>query len=387
MSNRPTLQFPAPSGHPVRSSRRAWRTAAVALLSTLVLLLPIVMYLLLHDGDRETPAPGDAAPTPATATSPPSTTRPPAGAPNGRISLTTLGNSTVEIPAWPADNLQGPSGRVHFRDGAVQIPQTGTAPAHRPPKGMELVILAVTYGDVDRDGADETVAEIGCLTEGGSKQIVAFDRNAAGRIVTMGRVVATTGEIRDIDTGSTRIGTSGTVTTRVGDYQVCCGDETPQVWQHRGYRWQGARFHQVAGPTRMTANPALTETSVAAGSIVLGPVVDGYRYGTLTVTVRHGWGTRPANLAIEFFPGSGLERAGSSWPPVTTPPTSPGFVVAVAPPPARGTASHTFAVRRPATVTGRTLELEVYGTTAASVRLAESNPWNNGVTVPIRAVD
>jgi hypothetical protein len=137
----------------------------------------------------------------------------------------------------------------------------------------------------------------------------------------------------------------------------------------------------------MTANPALTETSVTAGTIVLGPVVDGYRYGTLTVTVRHGWGTRPANVAIEFFPGSGLERAGSAWPPVTTPSTSRGVVVTVAAPPARGTATHTFAFRRPAAVSGRILEVEVYGTTAASVRLAESNPWNNGVAVPIRTAD
>lgn len=49
----------------------------------------------------------------------------------------------------------------------------------------------------------------------------------------MGTVVATTGEIREIRTGGTRVGDDGVVTTRLGDYQICCGDETPQTWQER----------------------------------------------------------------------------------------------------------------------------------------------------------
>ena len=147
---------------------------------------------------------------------------------------------------------------MRFHDGVHTITRSRPADAHRPPTGTQLAILAVTYGDVDRDGADETLAEIGCLIEGGSKQLVA---------------------------------------------------------------------------------------------------------------------------------SPGLERAGTAWPPVTTPPTSPGFTVTVNPPPARGTITHTFVFRRPVTLTGGTLDLEVGGRTTTVTRLAEANPWNNGATATIRTVN
>jgi hypothetical protein len=391
MSDEPTLQFPAVPEPPERQ-RCAWRIAVIAVLATLVLLLPIATYLLLRTGGGQSTPPGATMPSPtppATTTTPasPPVTASPSRAPDGRIPLDTLGNSTLTIPPWPADNVRGPSGRVRFHDGAYTIPQTGQSIPHRPPTGTQLAILAVTYGDVDRDGADETVAEIGCLIEGGGKQLVAFDRNTSGRIVTMGPVVATPGEIRDIHDGSARVGADGVITVRVGDYQTCCDDQTPQSWQDRGYRWHNGRFAQVSGPTRMTANRYVTETSVATGELVLGPAVDGYRYGRLTVTVRHGWGTRPGHIVIEFYPSAGLERTGAAWPPVATPPTSPGFTVTVDPPPARGTITYTFAFRRPATIAGGTLDLEVSGKTATVVRLAEANPWNNGATATIRTAN
>jgi hypothetical protein len=399
MSDQPTLQFPAvpqpPEGTLPTRRRRGWLIALVAALAALVMLLPVGIYLALR-GDNQAGPPGAAPSAPATsapATSAPGTASPSSApsatasrAPDGRIPLETLGNSTLTIPAWPADNLQGPSGRLRFRDGVHKIPQSTTPDDHQPPTGMELVILAATYGDLDRDGAEETVAEIGCLIEGGSKQLVAFDRTASGRIVTMGTVVATTGEIRDIRTGSARVSGNGVVTARLGDYQVCCGDETPQTWQDRGYRWYGGRFHQVSGPTRMYANPSLTETSVTTRELVLGPVVGGYRYGTLTVTVGHRWGTRPRQLTIWFYPGTGLERAGTAWPTVTTPPGGTAFAVTVTAPPTRGTTTHTFAFRRPATIAGGTLDVEVAGLKAAGSRLAESNPWNNWSTATIRTV-
>jgi hypothetical protein len=391
MSDEPTLQFP-PTPEPPESHRRTRRIAVLAALAALVLLLPIATYLLLRNGGGQSTPPGSAMPSPTPPATAPATTSPPvtaspSRAPDGRIPLDTLGNSTLTIPPWPADNVRGPSGRVRFHDGVHTITRSDPADAHRPPTGTQLAILAVTYGDVDRDGADETVAEIGCLIEGGSKQLVAFDRNTSGRIITMGQVVATTGEIRDVRDGSARVGADGVITVRLGDYQGCCDDQTPQSWQDRGYRWHKGRFAQVNGPTRMTVNRYVTETSMATGELVLGPAVDGYRYGTLTVTIRHRWGTRPGHLVVEFYPSPGLERAGTAWPPVTTPPTSPGFTVTVNPPAARGTITHTFAFRRPATLTGGTLDLEVSGKTTTVTRLAEANPWNNGATATIRTVN
>jgi hypothetical protein len=224
------------------------------------------------------------------------------------------------------------------------------------------------------------------MIEGGSQQVVAFDRDASGRIVTMGQVVATTGEIRNIRTGSERVGGNGVVTVRVGDYQGSGDDQTPQTWQDRGYRRTSGRFQQVSGPTRMTANPYVTETSLTTGELVLGPAVAGYRYGTLTVTVRHGWGARPGQIRLTFYPSDGLERTGSAWPAATTHGAG-SFVVSVAPPPVRGSAHYTFAFRRPAAVSSGTLDLEVNGANAAGSTLSEANPWNNGSTVAIRTAD
>jgi hypothetical protein len=323
---------------------------AVAVLSTLVLLLPVIIYLLLRGGSEQTPAPGEAAPS-ASSPAPSHSSAPASRAPDGHISLETLRNSTVTIPPWPSDNVRGPSGRLHFKDGVVRIPQTEPAGVRVPPLGSEIVLLGAAYGDVDRDGSDETIAEYACLVEGGSKQLVALDRDTSGRIVTLGQVVATTGEIRDLRDDSVRVA-DGAVTARVGDFQRCCDDQTPQVWQERAYRRVNGRFEQVSGPTRMPANPDVTETSVTAGELVLGPVLDGYRYGTVTVTVRNGWGTRPAHVLLGFSTGGALERAGTAWPPATTPPTASDIVMAVAPPPAGRGVRYTFAFRRPTSWTG-----------------------------------
>ncbi|GAA0504875.1 hypothetical protein Ade02nite_70870 [Paractinoplanes deccanensis] len=381
MSDRPTVRFPA-FPEPPEKKRHTWRVALVAALATLALLVPLVIALLLRRGDEaETPA----VPAPPSSGTP-SPSRPRA-VPDGHIALATLQNATLTIPPWPKDNVRGPSGRLRFRDGVVPIEQETTPAPHGPPRGMEIVILDVAYGDLDRDGADETVARIGCLIEGGSQQVVAFDRNAAGRIVTMGTVVATTGAIRDIGAGSVRVSDDGVVTARVADYQVCCDDRTPQVWQRRGYRWAGGHFDQVSGPVRMALNPYVTDVAVTAGELVLGPAVDGFRYGTVAVTVRHVRGTRPAQALIEFFPSEGLERAGTAWPAVITGPRIPWMRVSLAPPPARGSHTYTFAFRRPAGISGGSLEIEAGGAGKASAALSDSMVWNNGATVAIRTAN
>lgn len=385
MSDQPTVRFPT-TPEPPRNHRHAWRIALIAALSVLAVLLPLATYLVMRGEKGEprpaAPVPGPPSPGVSTPGSPPASS-PARRAPDGHLPLATLKEATLTIPPWPADNFRGPSGRLRFHDGQVEIAGSGQ---ETPPTGMQIVILSVSYGDVDRDGRDETLAEIGCLIENGSKQVVAFDRDTTGRIITLGTVVATTGEIREIETGSTRVGSDGVVTVRVGDYQVCCDDRTPQTWQRRGYHWRHGRFAQCSGPTRMGANPAVTETTVSAGELILGPVVDGYRYGTLPVTVRHRWGARPATVRITFLlaPG-GLERAGTAWPPVTA--EDSGFSVDVPAPAARSAALRTFAFRRAATGSGRTLDVGITGLSRSGNRLSEAVVWNNGVTATIRTAD
>jgi len=54
--------------------------------------------------------------------------------PNGRITLASLKNATLDIPAWPADDVQGPHGRLTFHDGIVTVPFL-EAEAGRPGTG------------------------------------------------------------------------------------------------------------------------------------------------------------------------------------------------------------------------------------------------------------
>jgi hypothetical protein len=385
MSDQPTLRFPAPPEAPeAEKARRRWAVALLATLIAVLVALSTAVYLYVRAGDeRATPAPPTAAPPAANTAKQPSTAPSESSVPDGRIPLAMLKESTLEVPPWPADNVRVSSGWLRFHDGVVAL-EARTAPPRTPPYGQQIAILAVTYGDVDRDGADETVAELGCLVEGGSKQLVAFDRDRSGRIVTIGVVVATTGEIRDLRDGSAVVVPDGTVAVQVGDYQRCCDDQTPQMWQRRGYRWHDHRFDQSTGPALMTANPYVTENRVTAGNLALAPAGDGYRYGTLDVTVQQVRGTRPDRIVLRFLPPAGLEPAGAGWPAIVRDAVS--FSVTVDAPPARGSTTRTYAFRQPLTGADGDLDVEVLGRTDRVGTLSDTMPWDDGVTVTVRGV-
>lgn len=391
MTDYPTVQLPPgldgppePIAPPVRR-RRGLHIMLIAVVAALVLAVPLVFYFALR-GDSQKPetAPpptvGPTATVPATPTPAPTAT-PRAPAPDGRISLAELKNATLDIPAWPADNLRGRSGPLTFVNGQVVSPPDAAFPYAR-----YIVILATAYGDVDRDGAQETLAQIGCVIQGGSEQIVAFDRDAAGHIVTMGAVVATTGDLRTIDMSSVYVPSTGTIPVRVGDFQRCCGDQTPQLWQVRTYGWNGQEFRQVGGPTSFPVNPSVTETGVKSGELVFGPAVGGMRHGTLTVTVTYLRGARPDQLRLEFTTPVGIERDGASWPPIGTD-NYGTFYVDLPTPALGGAAIYTFAFSRPVSTTGGEFHVAVAGLTKQDVRLSESNPYNNGGAVTVRTTD
>ncbi|HET8657487.1 MAG TPA: hypothetical protein VFM55_00635 [Micromonosporaceae bacterium] len=386
MSSYSTVQLPPVAGGaeppaPPPPRRRGLRTAFVAMVAVLVLAVPLVLYLVLR-GDSApeagsppaVPQPTASAPAPPAA-APTAAPTQQAPAPDGRIPLALLRNATLDIPAWPADNMTGPSGRLTFRDGEATPPSS---------IGPHVLLRDVTYGDVDRDGAQETLAEIDCVIQGGSQQVVAFDRNAAGRIVTLGTVVATTGEVRTIDGSSMRVLADGTISVKVADYQQCCGDETPQLWQTRGYRWNGHEFRQVSGPTSFPVNPAVTETGVKAGPLVFGPAVDGVQRGTLTVTVSYLRGTRPDHLTLHFTIPDYVQRDGSAWPPVRTGELG-RFSVDLPTPALGGSRTYTFAFRRTVTGTGGDFSLHLFAMTKQNAGLGESNPFNNGLAVTFRS--
>ncbi|WP_436530800.1 hypothetical protein [Actinoplanes sp. HUAS TT8] len=349
---------PAPHG----SKRRVWPAVLSAVLTAAV-SLPL----------------GGLAPylgSPAAAASRDDGAQP---APDGRIPMAELREALLDVPAWPDDNVRGPSGPLQFHDGVVPI-EPKTVPEGQPPYGDQVLILSVTYGDIDHDGADETIVELACMIEGGSKQLVAYDRDGAGHIVSLGRITATTGPIRDLRDGSARVGAAGVVSVLVGDYQRCCDDRTPQIWQTRGYARRDGRFQQVDGPARMPVNPHVTDLRITTGDLALGPAAGGFRTGTLDVTVTHRSGAHPSRVTLTFYPPEGLVRTGDAWPRVTGRPDS--FTVTVAAPRPGGSARYSFAFRRPAALTGGELPVSV----AASPQMSGSVPWNSDTTAMIRTV-
>jgi hypothetical protein len=301
--------------HTVRRRRRiAVATAAVA---ALVLVVgPVAGYAALNRGQGPPPAPG-ATLTPTDPTGP--STGPSAGpsatptgtpnAPDGRISKADLLGARLTLPPWQPD---APSSCLTRNVRLVD----GTTTRQTPPSLMRL-----SYADVDGDGAQESVAILGCRPgEAAMQQVVAFDRDQRGRIVTLGQVVRTstlaqyTSEIAWIT--DVQASTAGSVRVQVGDMQPCCSSTDKWVQrQWRTYGWTGSRFEQTAGPTRFDPNPLFTDLRVTATDVVFTERPnDWWRHATITVTIRNA-GPSDAdvvNLTLEFGPAK-MRHEGAGW--------------------------------------------------------------------------
>lgn len=174
---------------------RGWRVALIAAVAVLVLAIPLVLILVLGgDSGRPgigTPGPGptttaNAGPSGPAGASPTATAT--AGALDGRISAGQLANATLDIPAWPTDNVTCRSGPVTFRSGW----ELDTSQYLHNRNAMLSVAASrgPVYGDVDRDGAAETVIRMFCVgtVEGGSSQVLALDRTAGCLTVVRVRI-------------------------------------------------------------------------------------------------------------------------------------------------------------------------------------------------------
>ncbi|RZU71751.1 hypothetical protein EV384_0084 [Micromonospora kangleipakensis] len=265
--------------------RRRRRRAAglVAAATVLAVAAPVAGWAALGRGSRPPAPPAQTgSPTPSPSPTPTPTFSPapsaaPSGtpaAPNGRISRTELLGTPVDLPAWP------PVAPATCRTEPVRLLPASTRES-RP------ALLDLRYGDVDRDGAAETVALIGCLFgDVVAKQLVVFDRDSAGQISTLGGVIRTHDGFDDIT--ETAVRTDGTVRVRVADVQACCGDPVRRQW--RGYRWDRGRFVQVEGPTVMppppTTSPPGPRVTLTAETLLYGArQADGWRVASMAVEI------------------------------------------------------------------------------------------------------
>ncbi|SCE91932.1 hypothetical protein GA0070607_3212 [Micromonospora coriariae] len=304
---------PAEVRRTVRRRRRRHRATAA---SVAIALLggPAVGYAAL---DRPDQPPGPVDPTPGLTASPtpngsPSPTAAPSVttasptrviAPDGRISRAQLLAARVDLPAW--------------RPGPAGCPVSGARLSGDPATAKEgtNALEAIDYADVDGDGATETVAMLQCsFGTRGPQQVVAFDRDEAGRIVTIGRVVATALEkpqwLTALDGRS-----DGIVRVEVADLPP--GGGWPGEWsqrQWRGYRWTGERFSQVEGPTSFGPNPYSTNLAVTAKDLVLADdPADGSRVGAVQVRVRAVGDRHVDEVSLELELPASLTPDGPAW--------------------------------------------------------------------------
>ncbi|WP_433535807.1 hypothetical protein ACQPZK_28240 [Micromonospora sp. CA-249363] len=308
------VEVPGPAAVRRTASRRGRRRLATTTATVLALFGgAAVGYATMNGPDRE-PGPVDPTPTPsarpsatataATTASPSATASnggasPTGAAPDGRISRAQLLAATVSLPAWNTP-AECPTGRVRL----------GAEPARDDVN--ELV--EVDHGDLDGDGATETVALVRCVFgTRGPFQVVAFDRDAAGRVVTLGRVTGTAsptpGWVTDLD-----VRDDGEIRVEVLDVAPGGGwPEKNSQRQWRGYRWAGDAFEQVSGPTSFGPNPRSTDLSVTATDVVLTAATDGSRSGAVTVRIRNEADRTAPEVILTMELPKALRPVGDGW--------------------------------------------------------------------------
>ncbi|MER7419943.1 hypothetical protein ABT346_24715, partial [Micromonospora peucetia] len=220
--------------------------------------------------------------------------------PDGRITERQLRAAALDLPAW--------AGRNCVDTTRVILLPASTNEVDRP------YLISVTHGDVDADGTAETLALLGCrIGEASAKQVVAFDRDAAGRIVALGRV-ARTHEKGDGGFENVRAVAvaGGKVRVQVADIQPCCS--IPAYWarqQWRTYGWDGELFSQTGGPTTWGRDSRLTDLAISAGPFVLGPADErGRLQGTVTLTVTNRGPLDTDRVAFQHLESFGAPDGG-----------------------------------------------------------------------------
>lgn len=275
---------PAGAAAAVATVRRRRRNRTIAGAALAVALIAGPAIGLAWAQNRPDGTPDVADPTPSVSVSESAPASPSAG-PSGSgspgvidpgIPMSQLKNSTLTVPQWPGSINQGcPSGPLKFSDGKtgadVQVRLAGDP----------------VYTDVNADGRNETVIRVDCALQGLFTQVLAFSRDAGGKISTRAKVVVTHVEGSDVQkVWAIEPGGPGAVRVDVGDVSPCCGTP-PDLPQHqwRVYGWDGQKFHQTGGPTTFPVNPKTTDLAVSATPL-RGVSTDGVTYvGSMSVTV------------------------------------------------------------------------------------------------------
>lgn len=277
-----------------RARRRARNhVTAAAAITALALVIPAAAYAMTNDRHGNGPAnptptvtgTDSSGPAPSTSASGSGTAAgaPTPGAPNGQLTIDELLPYKYDLESW-----HGEPG------GAVANCPTKQVTLHYNSVDLGLVnISKVVHGDVDHDGAPETVAILSCqFGQASRQQVVYFDRDDDGYVELRSQVVSGS----DAKGGIQRIydveidAPTGGIGVQVGDRFACCSQSDEQSeHQQRWYTWDGQRFAQTDGPTAFTPRPIDDfDLTVSAEPVQFGAASGGVRTGKLAITVKNG---------------------------------------------------------------------------------------------------
>ena len=158
-------------------------------------------------------------------------------------------NATVTIPGWGAGVTSCPSGRRTMTDGYLFD------------QAMNRSVFVMSYAavDVDRDGAEDYVADVRCGEgpESPGWQVVAFRRSGQA-LVPLGRVIGSQDGLAMVSGVEGR--DAGRVAVNLGEEYTDAGEETAP------HQWRDVRLESVDGSNRSTARPRSRPTRRRPGS-------------------------------------------------------------------------------------------------------------------------
>ena len=254
------------------------------------------------------PPPIEPGPTPTATSTPVATTPATPGAGE-------LANATIDLPLDPTTDGPCPDPAA-----AVTKPVTYTNGQHdrsHPMPGggtasWSTRILATVRADVDHNGLDDVIIKVDCsVGDRRIQSVIALRPIGQDGWATLG-VIVTEKPPLSPTIGDLAVTSDGDVVISVGS-NLGSGQSQgpPAVWQQRAYVWTDRGFVQSAGPTSFAGDTDVASFAITAPPVTLTDGSEGFRTGTLTVTVR---ANGPSAVAAALLITTNADRqSGGDW--------------------------------------------------------------------------
>jgi hypothetical protein len=269
---------PTPGAHTARATvarRRKIKFTTLSVLGVLLVVVPIAAFAANPRGNNSPP---DIAATPTATADAPSPSATPTTPPKP-ITIEDLVAAGIPIPKFSASNCKttiGPKSASQTEDDVF----------------VEKLVIA----NLDGDAEQETAAWVKCTQyEEYLSQVVGYERDAAGEIISLGAMVKEPPHPNDFTSLEAIAGGGLLVTVEFDTYSP---EPDDPEGQRRAFAWRDGAFRQIEGPTEFKrANADLKLT-------VLGDLIwpkAGQSTATLKLRVENKGPEAAPQFLIDFF--------------------------------------------------------------------------------------